>query len=278
MPRPLHRLVLAGLLLFAGCRTVSYDAERAQKLQRVAIVVRVLGSATAELPEAARAGKTPQQLGKQIEKAMTPFEVAERLRSGLIEHLPDAPPWNGIVPGAQADTALGDMLTVDHPVQAPEFDELLKLGVDGVLYVQIDRWGALGDEAGSGFHIQGTGRLFTLPDQSTLWKGPLEVTGGGPLAQGWTEPGEVREHLGEVCARGGEQLALELGGSSQSIAKTPALDAPELEDKGHPPEKRKAIIPFAVPETDGGAPRDGGAGIDISTFQADGGELPTPGR
>ena len=271
--RRAHCLTLAVLLL-AGCpHNSAYDPDAAQRLQRVAIIVRVVGSANADLPEAMRGTTPPEKLGKKLENAMSNFEVAERIRSGLIEHLPDAPPWNTVVPAVQADTVLGDTLTVDHPASSPQFDDLQRIGVDGVLYIEISRWGVRADDANSGYFIQGTGRFFSLPGHDTIWGGTLDTFTGGPLAKGWTEVEPLREHLIDMCRTAGEQLALSLGGSSSSVAHTPALEQPDIEDKGHPPEKLKPVVPFNIPERDGGAaPRDAGGGIDISF--PDGGDIP----
>ncbi|MBS2027027.1 MAG: hypothetical protein JST54_03900 [Deltaproteobacteria bacterium] len=270
--RRVHSLALAVLLL-AGCpHNTTYDADAAQRLQRVAIVVRVLGSPSADLPDTVRGTASPEKLSKKLEGAMSAFEVAERVRSGLIEHLPDAPPWNTVVPAVQADSVLGDTLTVDRPASSPQFDDLQRIGVDGVLYIEIEHWGVRADDTSSGYMLQGTGRFFTLPGHDTLWRGTFDTLGDGPLTTGWSQVGAIREHLMNACRTAGEQLALTLGGSSSSVAHTPALEQPDIEDKGHPPEKLKPVIPFNIPERDGGAPRDAGGGIDISF--PDGGDIP----
>jgi hypothetical protein len=264
------------LALGACAHHVTYAPEQGGKIRRLAIVVRVLGQASGEVPEAMRKGQTPEQIGKKLEAEVSPFEAAERLRSGLIEHLPDVPPWSTVVPSVQAESVLGSLLTVDRPVNTPEFDDLQRIGVDGVLYVEVERWGAGTRDDQAGYFVRGNGRLFTLPDHDTLWRQSFDELSSGGLPGSFLDAAEARGRLGQLCARVGESLALDLGGTRQSVSRTPALDAPEIEDRGHPPEPTTRVIPFAYPERDGGRPLDAGSDrIDISVLP-DGGspELP----
>lgn len=274
--RTLGATLAVALALAACAHHVTYAQEQGARVHRLAIVVRVMGNASGDAPEALRGGATPAQVGKKLEAQVSPFEAAERLRSGLIEHLPDLPPWNTVVPGVQAESVLGSLLTVDRPVTTPEFDDLQKIGVDGVLYVEVEHWGVATRDEQGGFFTQGTGRLFTLPEHDTLWRQAFDELSAGGLPKTFLEPGEARGRLGELCAHVGELLALDLGGSRQAVSRTPALDAPEIEDKGHPPEPTARVIPFAIPERDGGRPIDAGSDrIDISVLP-DGGAPDLP--
>lgn len=258
-----NRLSLLGLLVLTSCtRHVGYDPDQGQKLQHVAIIVRMTGSASAEVPDALLGGQLPEKVAKQLDQNLNQFETSERLRSALVEHLPDQPPWNSIVPTVQAETVLGSLLTVDRPVKPPEFDLLQQIGVDGVLYIQIERWGARTDDGKSGLFMAGTGKFLTLPDHDTIWQSKLESASGN-LGERWAEPYPLREKLDEVAAQLGEHVALQLGGTPQSVQRTPSLETPDIEDKGHPPEKLQPVIPFQYQLRDAGAPPDAG-GIDIS--------------
>jgi len=271
MPRGARRLALAAVLC-AGCfHSVSYDAEQAERLSHVAVLVRVLGEASAEVPADALGGLTSEQAGDKLEGAMSPFEAAERIRSALVQHLPEAPPWNTIVPSVQVETALGSLLTVERPVQRPDFDVLQQLGIDGVVYVEITAWGARTEGETAGYFIRGRARMLSLPEHDTLWAAPVEAFGGGPLKFGWMGVTAVRDNLGEVCATAGRELALQLGGTPQASQRTPSLEAPDIEDTGHPPPQMQPVIPFAVP--------DAGfvdAGIDRIDLGFPDGGLPTP--
>lgn len=255
-------LLLAPLLLGGCTRHVDYEPDQGQRLQRVAIVVRVLNNATVDVPEGLRQGKTPEQLSDRLDQVLNTFEIAERLRSGLVQHLPDQPPWNNIVPTVQAESAMGSLLTVDKPVHPPDLDALQQLGVDGVLYVQIDSWGARTVDSESDLYMQGVGKFITLPDHDTIWQSALDSPAIAPLGTTWTNGESLRDQFDVIAGKLGTKVALQLGGTPDAVERTPSLQTPDIEDTGHPPPQLQPVIPFAVPDA-GSQVRDAGGGIDL---------------
>ena len=244
-------------LLFGCTRHVDFRRdEAAGDIHRLAVVVRVFGRPHAHQTQ----DKDSRQVSDQLQKSMSDFELAERLRSSLQQHLPEGPPFADVAPSAQVESVLGELLVADATLQKePNFEELRRIGVDGVLYVQVPDWGA--DSLATGdlaMYVKGAGRLFTLPGDDTLWQQAFEQH-GDPLGSKWPGRERARGSLSDLAVQTGEQLAQALGGTSESRRRDEALKQPEIVDQGHPPERLPPVLPYGyVPDAgrggDGGPP------------------------
>ena len=206
-----------------------------------------------------------------------PFLVAlgERVRAALQEHLPDGPPFTDLAPSVQVESILGPVLVADDTAQKmPKFEDLIPIGIDGVLYVDLGDWGVddLPGGAGKAFYMRGTGRMFTLPGNSTLWRAPIEMH-GEPLSGRWLEVQSVRQKLHALATSTGEQVAILLGGSVEQPRPRDLLNTPEITSEGHPPEKLPPVLPYGF-VVDGGPRKDPPL---IQPFSVDGGDSLFPG-
>jgi hypothetical protein len=239
------------LSLLWGCtRHVEYRRdEAAGDIHRLAVVVRVFGRPHAHQTQ----DKDSRQVSDQLQKSMSDFELAERLRSALQQHLPEGPPFADVAPSAQVESVLGELLVADDTLQKePNFEELRRIGVDGVLYVQVPDWGADNLPAGGlGMYLKGSGRLFTLPGDETLWQQSFDEHGDS-LGAKWPGREPARGSLADLAVKTGEQLAASLGGGTESRRHTESLNQPDIVDQGHPPEKLPPVLPYGF-RVDAGA-------------------------
>jgi hypothetical protein len=274
--------MVCGLVAFSCSVHVPLDHSGLSDVHRLAVVVRVLSKPGLDWPGALPEGLTKKAMLQKVSSAMSDFELAERIRSSMQQHLPGTPPFNDVAPTVQVETVLGSLLVAeDKTVGPPSFQELQRINVDGVLYIEVDNWGVRPDAAEAGpkpkphYFLHGMGRLFTLPGDSTLWRGQIDMQGPDEgLSVDSFETGQVRNLLGDLCNRAGTAVAIELGGTAEINGHTTETYQPDIPDEGHPPEKRAPVLPF-VYDFDAGVP-DAGA-TKAHAASADAGDPLFPG-
>ncbi len=252
--RPLFACLLALGAILSCSHRVEFDRSAAGDIHRLAVVVRVLHDPTVELEDHLPAGQTADKLIKALTSTMTTFELAERLRSSLLEHLPSSPPFSDLAPIVQVEAALGSLLTVEKNAGPPSFKDLKPLGVDGVLYLEVEHWGASVEDEKPALFFDGTARMFTLDGDSTVWREPIQDRGpSGGLSGDWSQEANLRALLTDLSENAGTRLAVSLGGSSNAHGGPSALDNPDVKVDSTPaPEKQKTVLPF-VDEVDAGS-------------------------
>jgi hypothetical protein len=155
-----------------------------------------------------------RRLAAKLSKAMTRFEISERLRAGTLAQLPRERPWTQTVDPARVATALESFLVEEVPATVPDFELLKPLGVDAVVELVIESYG-MRSEHGQGFaFVEGYGRMFFL-EGAEIWRSRFRVDGRqgrDPLDPFLVakEPERLRAEVTALLDGAAAQLALEL--------------------------------------------------------------------
>lgn len=103
-----------------------------------------------------------RRLQVKLQRALTRFEISERLRATTLNKLPRERPWTSVVDPAQVASALESFLVEEVPANAPDYELLKPLGADAVVEFVIEDYGLRSDKGKAGAYIEGYGRLFML--------------------------------------------------------------------------------------------------------------------
>lgn len=116
-----------------------------------------------------------RRLVAKLVKAVTRFEISERLRVNTINQLPQERPWTSIIDAARVATALESFLVEEVPANAPDYDLLVPLGADTVVEFVIEDYGMRSEKGHAGAYVKGYGRMFTLDGRNEVWRRPFHV-------------------------------------------------------------------------------------------------------
>jgi hypothetical protein len=116
-----------------------------------------------------------RRLQAKLMKAVTRFEISERLRVSTIHLLPEERPWTHITDPARVASALESFLVEEVPANAPDYDLLVPLGVDAVVEFVIEDYGMRSKKGHAGAYLKGYGRMFRLAGRKEIWRRPFEV-------------------------------------------------------------------------------------------------------
>jgi hypothetical protein len=116
-----------------------------------------------------------RRLQAKLVKAMTRFEISERLRVTTINQLPAERPWTNIVDPARVASALESFLVEEVPANAPDYELLAPLGADTIVEFVIEDYGMRSKKGHAGAYLKGYGRMFRLSGRSEVWRRPFEV-------------------------------------------------------------------------------------------------------
>ncbi|WP_224363219.1 hypothetical protein [Hyalangium versicolor] len=116
-----------------------------------------------------------RRLQAKLSKAVTRFEISERLRVNTINQLPRERPWTNVVDPARVASALESFLVEEVPANAPDYDLLVPLGVDVVVEFVIQDYGMRSEKGHAGAYLKGYGRMFRLDNRSELWRRPFSA-------------------------------------------------------------------------------------------------------
>jgi hypothetical protein len=121
------------------------------------------------------AKEADRRLQVKLAKAVTRFEISERLRVSTINQLPRELPWTNVVDPARVASALESFLVEEVPANAPDYDLLAPLGADTVVEFVIEEYGMRSKKGHAGAYLKGYGRMFRLEGRSELWRRPFEA-------------------------------------------------------------------------------------------------------
>jgi hypothetical protein len=110
-----------------------------------------------------------RRLQVKLAKAVTRFEISERLRVNTINQLPEERPWTNIVDPARVASALESFLVEEVPANAPDYDLLVPLGADTIVEFVIVDYGMRSEKGKAGAYLKGYGRMFRLDGRSEVW-------------------------------------------------------------------------------------------------------------
>ena len=118
-----------------------------------------------------------RRLTLKLGKAVTRFELSDRLRTSIRLGLPKTRPWNHTVDPARVASALESYLVDEVPANMPDFDLLKPLGADAVVEIVIEGYGMKSDKGAAYAFLDGHARLFRLDSGAELWRTPFQVDG-----------------------------------------------------------------------------------------------------
>lgn len=168
--------------LAAGCSHVALSGSDLDHVTRPAFVSRIDEGAgpeshvfqdddhyaaklkTLSRPEADR------RLRLKLVKAITRFEVSDRLRADTLAFLPRERPWTQVVEPAQVASALESFLVEEVPAHEPNYALLKPLGADAVVELVVERYGMRSDGGKAGAFVKGHARMFRLSDGQEIWR------------------------------------------------------------------------------------------------------------
>ncbi|WP_205628475.1 hypothetical protein [Hyalangium minutum] len=178
---------LSVLVLLSGCATSRLSGAELDRVVQPAFISRIeieAGPKSLVFREDDAYGdklkklepkEADRRLQAKLMKAVTRFEISERLRVGTIQQLPQERPWTNTVDPARVASALESFLVEEVPANAPDYDLLLPLGVDTVVEFVIQDYGMRSDNGHAGAYVKGYGRMFRLAGRSEMWRRSFSV-------------------------------------------------------------------------------------------------------
>ncbi|KFE70042.1 hypothetical protein DB31_5084 [Hyalangium minutum] len=180
-------MFLSVLVLLSGCATSRLSGAELDRVVQPAFISRIeieAGPKSLVFREDDAYGdklkklepkEADRRLQAKLMKAVTRFEISERLRVGTIQQLPQERPWTNTVDPARVASALESFLVEEVPANAPDYDLLLPLGVDTVVEFVIQDYGMRSDNGHAGAYVKGYGRMFRLAGRSEMWRRSFSV-------------------------------------------------------------------------------------------------------
>jgi hypothetical protein len=108
------------------------------------------------------AKEADRRLQVKLQRGITRFEIAERLRVLTFAGLPQERPWVSTIEAAQVATLLQSFLVEEVPANPPEYDALKRLGADSVVEIVVEEYGMRSKAGKAGSYIKGYARMFLL--------------------------------------------------------------------------------------------------------------------
>lgn len=220
----MNRIGISAAILVAlagsACAPHRLDPGDARDLRRLAVISRVKKGPTAAVSRdpagapARGAEESDRALAEALARQVRAFELAERLRSSLLAHLPATRPWTQVMPPIEVATAL-DALLVEDATSPVNYDALRARGADSVLLLEVSDYGVHSRAGATGLFVKGQGKLFVLGGP-TLWLGRLDYDqldpGGDPADPAALRSGGFRDAVIELLDRMSTRVAASMAG------------------------------------------------------------------
>jgi hypothetical protein len=192
-------------------------------------------------------------------KAVSRFEIAERVRGTTAALLPKEPPWTKAVSPTQVAKVLQSYLVEEVPANPPDYDLLKPYGADAIVEFVIQRYGMRSSGGRAGAYIEGYGRLFRLGG-GTLWhrhfradQVSAEEPHLEPLRVG-KDPQLFRQEMARLIDSVSAQFAEDLSPADRGAeAPPPEADAPPPAEGSAPAtieREKDALPPGELPDPD----------------------------
>ncbi|MBN1203594.1 MAG: hypothetical protein JXB05_01550 [Myxococcaceae bacterium] len=273
------RCVIPVLLVFlSGCATTRLSGADLDRVRQPAFISRIEESAGpkglvfreddayGEKLKKLEPKEADRRLQAKLSKAVTRFEISERLRVNTINQLPQERPWTNIVDPARVASALESFLVEEVPANAPDYDLLVPLGADAIVEFVIEDYGMRSEDGHAGAYVKGYGRMFRLDGRSELWRRPFDadqIESGAPHLDPFKvgkDPDLFRQAitslLDEVAGRFSQDLSPKDRRGGPPLPEGPDLSAPDStnrtgrEDQQPPPPPEPDLPPGELPDPD----------------------------
>ncbi|MBX5483597.1 MAG: hypothetical protein IRZ16_17380 [Myxococcaceae bacterium] len=169
-----------------------------------------------------------RRLAERMDKAMSRFEIAERLRATTVAQLPKEAPWTQVVSPSRVAQVLQSFLVREVPANPPDYQLLREVGADSVVEFVIEAYGMRSEGGKAGTYLLGYGRMFTLEGE-TLWRRNFivdeldsGVDGLDPFSLK-TDPGQYRQAMHAMLDAVAAQFAKDLTPPDRHAAPASAL-------------------------------------------------------
>lgn len=210
-----------------------------------------------------------RRLRLKLVRAITRFEISDRLRADTLAFLPHEEPWTHTVPPASVASALESFLVEEVPAHAPDYRLLEPLGADAVVEFVVTGYGMRSDDGKAGAFVKGYGRMFRLSDGEEIWRESFSRDaldeGMKPLDPFWVgkRPELFRSQIDALLDETARQFAKELSPEHhRHVAAPQASGTGELNGPGddvHKAGTQQAPRPPPPPPDDELPPPDSAA-------------------
>lgn len=215
-------------LAATGCSHVSLSGSDLDRISRPAFLSRIDEGAGPEAhvfqDDGSYSGKlkslgsdeADRRLRLKLVRAITRFEVSDRLRADTLAVLPKESPWTQTVEPARVASALESFLVEEVPAHEPDYSLLKPLGADAVVEFVVTEYGMRSDHGKAGAYVKGYGRMFRLDGGQDLWRESFQEDaldqGMKPLDPFWVgkKPELFREQMDTLLDHAAVKLAKEL--------------------------------------------------------------------
>lgn len=210
-----------------------------------------------------------RRLRLKLVKAVSRFELSDRLRADTLAFLPRERPWTHVVDAAQVATALDSFLVEEVPAHEPDYSLLKPLGADAVVEFVVEHYGMRSENGKAGAYVKGYARMFRIDSGLEIWKQTFSrdaLSAGLPnLDPFWVgkNPALFRDQINGLLDDAARGFAKELSPEDRPRSAPVAPGAHELESApddthtaGAPPASRPPPPPpdDELPPPDGAAP------------------------
>lgn len=169
-------------LLLAGCGHVPLSGSDLDQVNRPAFLSRIEegagpesrvfrddGSYAAKL-KSLSADEADRRLRLKLVKAITRFELGDRLRADTLAFLPRERPWTHAVNPAEVASALSSFLVEEIPVHEPDYALLKPLGADAVVEFVVEHYGMRSEGGKAGAYVKGYAHMFRIDSGQEIWR------------------------------------------------------------------------------------------------------------
>jgi hypothetical protein len=207
-----------------------------------------------------------RRLQAKLSKAVTRFEVSERLRVSTAHRLPQEYPWTNVIDPARVASVLESFLVEEVPANPPDYDLLAPLGADAVVEFVVEEYGMRSDGGHAGAYVKGYGRMFQLSTRHEIWRRPFDadqIQEGAPHLDPFKvgkDPELYRQAITTLLDGVAEQFAQALSPKDRRggppLPEGPDLSAPDSTNRTgreneQPPPKPEPELPAGeLPDPD----------------------------
>jgi hypothetical protein len=265
--------LLVMLALASGCVSQRLSGANLERVGRPAFISRIEDGAGPRSrvfrEDASYAGKlkkldpkeADRRLKAKLARAVTRFELSERLRVNTVAQLPAGPPWSRTVDPARVATVLESFLVEEVPANPPDYELLAPLGADTVVEFVIQDYGMRSEDGRAGAYLVGFGRMFTLAGREELWRREFRVDqrqAGAPHLDPFRvgkEPELFRQAMTAMLDEVSAQFARDLNPTSRTGGPPapeppPERATPEGTDRVREPPPQPELPAGELPDPD----------------------------
>ena len=271
-------VLLIVLAVVSGCATTPLSGADLDRVRRPAFISRIEVEAgpksrvfreddayEAKLKKL-EAKEADRRLQVKLSKAVTRFEISERLRVSTFNQLPQEYPWTNAMDPARVASVLESFLVEEVPANPPDYDLVGQLGADAIVEFVIEDYGMRSDNGHAGAYVKGYGRMFRIAGRSEIWRRSFEadqIDEGAPHLDPFKvgkDPELFRQAITSLLDGVARQFAQDLSPKDRRggppLPERPDLSAPDSTNRTgreneQPPPKPEPELPAGeLPDPD----------------------------